>query len=115
MNSIVIKQLTAELNQDEESIQQMVSEFQQFGVKETVRKCAVLMLQKNMIHGYLAYDGETSIGWCNAADMESYVGFVPEFARRNEFDYQGPVRLYEKAGFVEALRENGQVAMRKVL
>ena len=28
------------------------------------------MLNKNMIHGYLAYDGETSIGWCNAAEME---------------------------------------------
>ena len=116
----------------------------------------------------MAYDGELSIGWCNAADMESYVGFVPEFARenicgktisivcfeiapeyrgmgiasafidrvcndaksngyiavegyaklsdkRNDFDYQGPIRLYEKAGFVEVARENGQVIMRKVL
>ena len=155
-------------NQDEENIKRMVSEFKIFGVKETVRKYAVEMLNENKIQGYLAYDGELSIGWCNAADMESYVGFVPEFARenicgktvsivcfeiapeyrgvgiasafidrvcndaksngyiavegyaklsdkRNDFDYQGPIRLYEKAGFVEVARENGQVIMRKVL
>ncbi|MCR5458759.1 MAG: GNAT family N-acetyltransferase [Acetatifactor sp.] len=193
--SINIKQLTAELNKDyldffdnraftdnnpngpcyctspnqeEESIKQMVSEFKLHGVKETVRKYAVEMLNQNLIHGYLAYDGETSIGWCNAADMESYVGFVPDVARRNacgktisivcfeiapeyrgkgiasafidrvckdakakgyaavegyailsdqrnEFEYQGPIRLWSKAGFAEVVRENGQVVMRKVL
>lgn len=155
-------------NQDEENIKQMVSEFKIFGVKETVRKYAVEMLNENKIQGYLAYDGDLSIGWCNAADMESYVGFVPEFAiekncgktvsivcfeiapeyrgmgiasafidrvcndaksngyiavegyaklsdKRNDFDYQGPIRLYEKAGFVEVARENGQAIMRKVL
>ena len=155
-------------NQDEENIKQMASEFKIFGVKETVRKYAVEMLNENKIQGYLAYDGDLSIGWCNAADMESYVGFVPEFARenicgktvsivcfeiapeyrgmgiasafidrvcndaksngyiavegyaklsdkRNDFDYQGPIRLYEKAGFVEVARENGQAIMRKVL
>jgi len=195
VNNIIIKQLTAELNndyldffdnraftdgnpngpcyctspnQDEESIKRMVCEFKLFGVKESVRKYAVEMLNKNMIHGYLAYDGETSIGWCNAADMDSYVGFVPEFARknacgktisivcfeiapdyrgkgvasafieqickdakikgyaavegyaelsdeRNEFDYHGPFRLFQKAGFSEVARENGQVVMRKII
>ena len=155
-------------NQNEEEIQQMVSEFKTYGVKETVRKYAVAMLDQNRIQGYLAYDGDISVGWCNAADMESYLGFVPEFARkntcgktisvvcfeiapeyrgmgiasalinrvcedaksegyvavegyakhsdkRNDFDYQGPVRLYQKAGFTEVARENGQVIMRKVL
>lgn len=155
-------------NQDEKSIKQMVSEFQQFGVKDTLRKYAIEMLKKNMIHGYLAYDGETSIGWCNAADMDSYAGFVPDFARknacgktisivcfeiapgyrgkglasafidrvckdaklkgyaavegyaklsgeRNDFNYQGPLRLWQKAGFIEVARENGQVVMRKEL
>lgn len=155
-------------NQDEEEIKQMVGEFRLFGVKDTVRKYAVKMLEENKISGYLAYDGEISIGWCNAADMESYVGFVPQFARekicgktisivcfeiapeyrgmgiasafidkvcedakskgyvavegyanlsdvRNDFGYQGPIRLYQKAGFVEAARENGQVVMRKIL
>ena len=155
-------------NQDEESIQKMVSEFKTYGVKDTIRKYAVEMLNNNRIHGYLAYDGNLSVGWCNAADMESYSGFVPDFARNNtcgktvsivcfeiapeyrgkgiasafidrvcndakskgyvavegyaklsdkrdDFDYQGPVRLYQKAGFTEVARENGQVVMRKVL
>ena len=195
MKSIVIRQLTAELkddyldffdnraftddnpngpcyctspNQDEETIKQMVGEFKSFGVKETIRKYAVDMLEKEMIHGYLAYDGELAIGWCNAADMDSYAGFVPDFARtnkcgrtvsivcfeiapgyrgmgiassfiesvcndaiasgyvavegyalisenRNDYDYQGPMHLYQKAGFEEVMRENGQVIMRKVL
>ena len=195
MNNITIKPLTSELNADyldffdnraftdnnpngpcyctspnqtEENIKQMVSEFKEFGVKETVRKYAVDMLNRSMIQGYLAYDGNLSIGWCNAADMESYTGFVPAFARenasgktmsivcfeiapeyrgmgiasafiervcsdakakgyaavegyarlaseRNDFDYQGHVRLYEKAGFVEAARKDGQILMRKML
>ena len=155
-------------NQDEEEVQKMVSEFESFGVKETLRKYAVEMLDRNMIHGYLAYDGDQSIGWCNVADMESYAGFVPEFARkitcgktmsivcfeiapeyrgmgiasafidrvcadarskgyvavegypilldqRNDFDYQGPYHLYQKAGFNEIARDNGQVVMRKAL
>ena len=155
-------------NQDEETIKQMVSEFPTNGVKETVRKYAVKMLDENKIQGYLAFDDDISIGWCNAADIESYVGFVPEFARTNtcgktisivcfeiapeyrgmgialafidrvcvdaklkgytavegyskiyeghhDYDYQGPVRLYQKAGFNEVLRQDGQIIMRKVL
>ena len=155
-------------NQEEEQIKKMVSEFKSFGVKETLRKYAEEMLDQNMIHGYLAYDGDQSIGWCNAADIENYVGFVPAFARnitcgktmsivcfeiapeyrgmgiasafinrvctdakskgyvavegyprlsdqRNDFDFQGPYRLYQKAGFIEAAREKGQAVMRKVL
>ena len=155
-------------NQDEESIKQMVSEFKDFGIKQTLRKYAEEMLKKNMIHGYLAYDGDLSVGWCNAADIDSYAGFVPDFARekvcgktisivcfeiapeyrgkgiasafiekvcqdarlkgfvavegyaklsdkQNEFDYQGPLHLYQKAGFVEVMRKDGQVVMRKEL
>ena len=155
-------------NQEEEQINKMVSEFKSFGVKETLRKYAAEMLDRNMIHGYLAYDGDQSIGWCNAADMESYAGFVPALARKitcgktisivcfeiapgyrgtgiasafidrvcadarskgyaavegyanlsdqwNAFDYQGPYRLYQKAGFAEVAREKGQAVMRKVL
>ena len=195
MKTIVIKPLTSELtadyldffdnraftddnpngpcyctspNQDEENISRMVSEFKTNGVKETLRKYAVEMLNRNQIQGYLAYDGDLSVGWCNAADIESYAGFVPDFARkntcgktisivcfeiapeyrgkgialafidrvcsdaktkgyaavegyaklsdeRNDFDYQGPVRLYQKSGFVEVARENGHVVMRKTL
>ena len=155
-------------NQEEEQINKMVSEFKSFGVKETLRKYAAEMLDRNMIHGYLAYDGVQSIGWCNAADIESYTGFVPAFARDitcgktisivcfeiapeyrgmgiasafiervctdakskgyaavegyanlsdqwNDFDYQGPYLLYQKAGFMEVAREKGQAVMRKVL
>ena len=155
-------------NQEEEQIKKMISEFKSFGVKETLRKYAAQMLERNMIHGYLAYDGDQSIGWCNAADKESYAGFVPAFARdiscgktisivcfeitpeyrgmgiasafvervcsdarlkgyaavegyaklsdqRNDFDFQGPYRLYQKNGFTEAGREKGQAVMRKLL
>ena len=155
-------------NQDEEQIQKMIGEFKSFGVKETLRKYAAEMLDRNMIHGYLAYDEDQSIGWCNAADIESYAGFVPAFVRkiacgktmlivgfeiapeyrrmgiasafidrvctdarsegyvavegyprlldqRDDFDFQGPYRLYQKAGFVEIARDKGQAVMRKVL
>lgn len=155
-------------NQEEEQIKKMVGEFKTHGVKETLRRYAVEMLDKNIIHGYLAYDGDQSIGWCNAADMQSYAGFVPAFAReiacgktisivcfeiapeyrgmgiasafidrvcrdaketgytavegyakpsaqRNDFDFQGPYRLYQKAGFIEVAREKGQAVMRKIL
>ncbi|MBR4781358.1 MAG: GNAT family N-acetyltransferase [Lachnospiraceae bacterium] len=155
-------------NQDEESIKQMVSEFKDFGIKQTLRKYAEEMLKMNMIHGYLAYDGDLSVGWCNAADIDSYAGFVPDFARenvcgktisivcfeiapeyrgkgiasafiekvcqdarlkgfvavegyaklsdkQNEFDYQGPLHLYQKAGFIEVMRKDGQIVMRKEL
>ena len=195
MKPIIIKPLTAELNddyldffdhraftddnpngpcyctspnQDEKEIQRMVGDFKTYGVKDTLRKYAVEMLSKNKIQGYLAFDGKLSVGWCNAADMDSYIGFVPAFARENacgktisvvcfeiapeyrgigiasafvervccdaktkgyvavegyaklsdewdKFDYQGPLRLYQKAGFVEAAREGEQVIMRKVL
>ena len=61
----------------------MVSEFKSLGVKETLRKYAVKLLDDGEIHGYLAYDGGLAVGWCNAADMDSYAGFVPDLARRN--------------------------------
>lgn len=195
MKSITIKRLTSELNddyldffdnraftddnpngpcyctspnQDEETIRKMVEEFKIYGVKETLRKYAAEMLDKNLISGYLAYDGELVVGWCNAADIDSYVGFVPDFARantcgktisivcfeiapeyrgigvasafieqvcndaisngyaavegysivsdeRNDYDYQGPRGLFSKAGFVEVMRENDQVIMRRML
>lgn len=69
-------------NQTEDEIKVMISEFQENGVRQTIRKYAVRMLKQGKIHGYLAFDGETSIGWCNAADIENYNGFVPDFARK---------------------------------
>ena len=35
--------------------------------------------------------------------------------RRNDFDFQGPFCLYQKAGFTEVTRVKGQAVMRKVL
>jgi len=155
-------------NQDENTIKRMISEFKTNGVKETVRKYAVEMLGEGKIQGYLAFDGDISIGWCNAADIESYVGFVPKFARnktrgktisivcfeiapeyrsmgiasafinrvctdakikgyvavegyakissaRDDYDYNGPIRLYEKEGFSEIERHDGQIIMLKIL
>ena len=55
---------------------------------------------------------------CDDARSEGYVaveGYAMLSDERNDFDYQGPVQLYQKAGFTEAARENGQVIMRKVL
>ena len=195
MNQITIKQLSPELytdyldffdhraftddnpngpcyctspNQEEEQIKKMVSEFGTSGVKETLRRYAAEMLERNMIRGYLAFDGDLSVGWCNAAETESYAGFVPAFARdiscgktmsivcfeiapeyrgmgiasafvdrvcedarsegyavvegypripdrRNDFGFEGPYRLYQKAGFTEVARKDGQAVMRKVL
>ena len=70
--------------QTSEEIDQMVSEFAG-DVKETIRRHAVKMLNEGRIHGYLAFYGDTVIGWCNARDMSEYIKnryqFVPDFAR----------------------------------
>lgn len=155
-------------NQTQDEIKTMVTKFKEYGVKETLRKYAVEMLNKGRIRGYLAFDGDVSIGWCNAADIESYTGFVPDFARqitcgktvavvcfeiapeyrgkgiasalidrvcldakmaeytavegyaqikkaRDDFDFTGPVQFFNKAGFSEVARQDGQIVMRKIL
>lgn len=154
-------------NMDKATEGKMVSEFGN-DIKGTIRRYAVEMLNEGKIHGYLAFNGDISIGWCNAADMDSYSAFVPDFARRNKcgktfsvvcfeiapeyrgkgiataflerictdakvmgyaavegyaklhnermyYDYNGPIRLYEKAGFTEVAREDKQIVMRKTL
>ena len=42
-------------------------------------------------------------------------GYAKLSENRDDFDFQGPVQLYKKAGFIEVKRENGQVIMRKML
>lgn len=156
-------------NMDDLSIQQMVGEFGN-DIKGTIRRYAVKLLAEEKIHGYLAFDGDTAIGWCNTGHIDSYVNtdFIPETARRSVcgktmsivcfaiapeyrgmgistalleqvcadakaegfaavegyarvqkervyYDYNGPIRLYEKAGFVEVANDNGRVVMRKAL
>jgi GNAT superfamily N-acetyltransferase len=152
-------------------VKQMVSEFGH-DVKGALRRNAAQQLAEGRLHGYLAFDGETSIGWCNAGDMKDYPvndwNFVPPIARqiacgntlsivcfaiapayygqgiatamleraiadarsagymavegygdvqndRVSWDFHGPVRLYEKAGFTAVARKDGRVVMRKEL
>ncbi|HKM42680.1 MAG TPA: GNAT family N-acetyltransferase [Limnochordia bacterium] len=63
------------------SIQKMVSEFGD-DVKGTIRRYAERLLEEGKIHGYLAFNGDTPIGWCNAGDLADYVnvGFDAEMS-----------------------------------
>jgi len=63
-----------------EEIEKMVSEFGS-DCKGTLRRYAVKQLAEGRIFGYLAFDGEVSVGWCNAGNMERYLSAVPDFAR----------------------------------
>jgi len=52
------------------------------------------------------------------AKSEGYIaveGFPRIRDERYEWDFFGPIRLYEKAGFVEVARQDGRVVMRKEL
>ena len=40
--------------------------------RAVIRKSAVRMVSQDVIQGYLAYDGELAIGWCNANDKKNY-------------------------------------------
>ncbi|MEN6357620.1 MAG: GNAT family N-acetyltransferase [Armatimonadota bacterium] len=152
---------------DASTERQMVSEFGS-DVKGTVRRYAVRLLAEEKIRGYLAFNNDKSIAWCNAGDMDDYISWIPDFARKNAcgktmsvvcfaiapeyrgmgvatallervisdaradgytavegyatvqkdriyYDYNGPIRLYEKAGFVEVARLDDKVVMRKEL
>jgi ribosomal protein S18 acetylase RimI-like enzyme len=72
--------------QTSEEIDLMVSEFGD-DIKVTLRRYAAKMVNESKIQGYLAFDGDISIGWCNAGEMSGYVlnryQFVPDFARQN--------------------------------
>ena len=141
-------------------------------VKGTIRRYAIKMLDEGKIRGYLAYDGDTVVGWCNAGDMDGYAmnryQFIPNFAHgiaagktmsvvcfavapdhrgtgvstalleyiiaeakaqgyaavegyahtrkgQHDMDFKGPVRLYEKLGFLPAAEQDGVVVMRKIV
>ena len=156
---------------DAASIQQMESEFGN-DCKGVLRRYAVNQLADEMIHGYMAFYGNVSIGWCNAGNMDSYPSndfhFIPDDARKSAcgttmsvvcfaiapeyrgkgvaaalleyviadakakdyravegyarvrrerscYDFNGPVQLYEKAGFYEVKRVHGIVIQRKIL
>lgn len=152
---------------DAASEAQMVSEFGD-DVKGTLRRYAINLLISGKIHGYLVFDGESEVGWCNAGDRDSYPGWIPDVARelpsgktisvvcfaiapqyqgqglsfalleriiedakaqdyaavegyprlqnnRDPYAFNGPMRLFEKAGFVEKARQGDVVVMSKDL
>lgn len=146
------------------------------GLNAAMRETAADMVANGLIRGYLAYDGDLSIGWCNANDRDRYcrVGdfdledipgendlppvaervksvvcfeIAPEYRGRGiaaalldrvcrdasaekydavegypvlrqeryELDFTGPLRLYERAGFIPAERRGRLLIMRKDL
>lgn len=42
-------------------------------ISQISREVAVEMIHADKIHGYLAYEGEDPVGWCNCDDRENYV------------------------------------------
>ena len=137
---------------------------------QAARRTAQEQIDSGALQGYLAYDGDLCIGWCNANDRAHYpedgingsqyyapaesremavvcfeiapeyrgrgiataflqrvledaaaggykavVSYPIEYAKRYEWDYTGPVRLYEKAGFVRTQSCEGYTVMRKEL
>ena len=52
------------------------------GWKQALRMSAVRMVENGEVQGYLAYDGETAVGWYNANDRLNY-------CRVGEFDLSG--------------------------
>jgi len=138
------------------------------GFKRALRRVAETQVETGALRGYLAFDGQLSIGWCNAngkanfpsesgngrrlyapAEMREKVVLcfevAPEYRgtgvatallnrvltdakaegykavegfpiKRGEFyewDFTGPVRLYEKAGFVKISETDNFITMRK--
>lgn len=152
---------------DDAAEAQMVSEFGD-DIKSTLRRYAINLLIAGKIHGYLAFDGEHAVGWCNAGDRDGYLRWIPDIARelsfgktvsvlcfaiapeyrgqglslalldrivadataqgyaavegypriqkdREPYDFNGPLHLFEKAGFVEKARLDELVVMSKDL
>ncbi len=146
---------------------QMISEFGD-DVKGTLRRYAVNLLVEGRIHGYLAFENDIPVGWCNAGDRDVYLSWIPEIARKvslektisvlcfaiapgyrgkglsfallefviedakargyaavegyprmqkdhEPYDFNGPLRLFEKAGFKETARKGDILVMSKDL
>ena len=137
--------------------------------KDSMRAHASELITSGQLHGYLAYYGETAVGWCNAGDRAAYrrlnaeygilekntqrikavacfeiapeyrgmgiatallnivvadaqaegyaavEGYPKTHGEFDPFDYSGPVRLFEKAGFTPSKQKNSTLTMRKYL
>ena len=58
------------------------------GLRLALRESAEILIRKGILHGYLAYEGNLAIGWCNANDRQNYIrvgSFNP--GKRQEKDY----------------------------
>jgi len=62
------------------------------GWKTALRESAEDLIKKGVMHGYLAYVGGLSIGWCNANDRQNYirVGSFYPWERRDEDHFISP-------------------------
>ena len=69
--------------------------------KEVLRDSAIQMVRDGMIHGYLAYDGDLSVGWCNANDRLNYYR-VGEFDLDNIPEDTAPIDCHEK-GYIKSI------------
>ena len=65
------------------------------GWRRALRESALQMVQNGSIRGYLAYDGDLSVGWCNANDRMNYYR-VGEFDLDNVPSDEKPVGCEEK-------------------
>ena len=45
------------------------------GWKRSLRETAVRMVRHGLIRGYLAFDNDLAVGWCNANDRTNFYGF----------------------------------------
>ena len=58
------------------------------GLRLALRESAETLIKKGILCGYLAYEGNLAIGWCNANDRQNYIrvgSFNP--GKRQENDY----------------------------
>ena len=57
-------------------------------MKTALRESAEKLIDEGTMHGYLAYDGDVSVGWCNAGDRRSYIragDFIPWEKREEDY------------------------------
>ena len=73
--------------------------------RDALRESAVKMVAQNVIQGYLAYDGEVSIGWCNANDKTNYMHY-------GEFDLDA---LDEAMDFRELIAGDGSRRIKSIV
>ncbi len=96
------------------------------------REYAVWLIEKGIMRGYLAFEGDHAVGWCNANDRAQFGRLAPLSAKRegytaveaypqrdskSEFrNFHGPYGMYTRLGFQEvAEHAHGQLVVRRSL